>query len=84
MLTPSGFSIPASVEEVLTTQRLIWFAIGLSIVALPATGQLGRRVSFGVDRISTTVRIAAVGVVAPMAAVYALSSSFSPFLYFQF
>ena len=84
MITPSGWSIPASVEEVLTTQRLIWFAIGLSIVALPATGQLGRRISFGVDRISTFARIATVGFVAPLAGIYALSSSFSPFLYFQF
>ncbi len=84
MLWPQGLDIPSQMSDVITTQRLVWFAIGLSVVAMPAGGHLGRRISSGIDRASHAVRVATVVIAAPIACVYALSSSFSPFLYFQF
>lgn len=84
MVSPQGLGVPSTVADVLTTQRLTWFAIGLSVVMMPAAGHLGRRISSGADRISHAVRIATVTLAAPVACLYALSSSFSPFLYFQF
>ena len=84
MLIPNGFAIPAALDEVVTTQRIFWFLIGLSVVFLPADGQIGRIVSYRSDRIGNSVRLVAVTVIAPLACLYALSSTFSPFLYFQF
>ncbi len=84
MLSPQGLDMPSQMSDVLTTQRLAWFALGLSVVAMPADGHIGRRISSGIDQASSVVRMATVVIAAPLACVYALSSSFSPFLYFQF
>ena len=84
MLWPSGLGIPVALEEALTVQRCVWFLLGGLVVLLPADGQIGRVISYREDRVGWGVRIAVVTLVAPLAALYALSSSFSPFLYFQF
>jgi alginate O-acetyltransferase complex protein AlgI len=83
MLTPTGLDLPSAMREVLTTQRIFWLAVGLSIVVMPARS-LGRRISDGTDRTSLMARFATMGGIAPLACIYALSSTFSPFLYFQF
>jgi alginate O-acetyltransferase complex protein AlgI len=83
MLTPQGFGIPAALDEVLTRQRLFWLAVGLAVVAMPPD-PVGRRISLGAATKDHLLRYAAVAGVGPIACIYALSSTFSPFLYFQF
>jgi alginate O-acetyltransferase complex protein AlgI len=84
MVVPSGLGLPVAVTEVLSTQRTLWFAIGLAVVALPPRAHIGRVISLGSTRRSEALRMAVLVTVAPLAALYALSSTFSPFLYFKF
>jgi alginate O-acetyltransferase complex protein AlgI len=84
MAIPHGLAIPAALHEVLTGQRVFWLVIGLSVVFLPASGSFGKKISYSDGRLADSLRVAAVAVVAPFACLYALSSTFSPFLYFKF
>jgi alginate O-acetyltransferase complex protein AlgI len=84
MFVPNGGSIPFSVQQYLTTQRIVWLCLGLCIALLPGSWRLGAMVSEGDGRRARTLRLATIGVLAPIACMYTLSSSFSPFLYFKF
>ncbi|MDP2289755.1 MAG: MBOAT family protein [Actinomycetota bacterium] len=84
MVVPNGLELPVPMHEVLTTQRIAWFALGLSIVFLPADVPLGSLISYRDDRVGNGIRMAVVSLAAPLSCLYALSSTFSPFLYFQF
>jgi len=84
MLVPNGFHLPIEVAEVVTRQRMFWLVIGLSVAAFPARAHIGRWVTELSGRRGDVLRLAVVGTVAPVAAIYTLSSSFSPFLYFKF
>jgi alginate O-acetyltransferase complex protein AlgI len=84
MLTPSGLGIPVSVREVISIQRITWFAVGLLVVVLPANVRMGQRVSAVTGRSGDVFRLVVMLSVAPISFLYALSSSFSPFLYFKF
>ena len=84
MLVPGHAAIPFHLRQFLTTQRLVWMGIGLATAMLPASIRFGTRISEADDRWSRSLRFAAVGLIAPMACVYTLSSTFSPFLYFKF
>lgn len=75
-LLPSPF-----VDEALTTQRLFWSSIGLLILLSPGARSFGERLSQ--PDVPLVFKSAAV-VMGSLAAVYVLSASFSPFLYFQF
>lgn len=84
MVTPQGFTLPVTLTELLSTQRLVYFAAGLLVVLLPKMPSFGSRISDPHLPRIVDVRIAITAVVAPIVCVYTLSSTFSPFLYFQF
>jgi alginate O-acetyltransferase complex protein AlgI len=84
MLIPNGWALPATVDEVVTTQRLFWFAIGLLAVVSPARAHVGRWVSETGSSRNSQLRLAVMAIAAPLACIYAMSSTFSPFLYFKF
>ena len=84
MLWPTGLGWPSTLGEIMTNQRLVWLAVGLLVVCLPAKIHVGRDISRAQGRTSSIVRLAAIALVGPIATMYALSSTFSPFLYFKF
>ena len=84
MFLPHGGPIPLGLDVYLTTQRLFWWAVGISVIFMPADGQIGRVLTYRSGRSADALRLAMVLMVAPLACMYALSSTFSPFLYFQF
>ena len=84
LLTPQGVGVPEVVREVLTTQRLMWFAVGLLVVAMPTPWRPGYWLSEGATKATHVARLATASVLGPIVGVYVLSSTFSPFLYFKF
>ncbi len=84
MVLPTDLSLPPVLEDAITNQRLTYLAIGLLVLFLPRQAHLGQWISAGNSRPAMVLRTVAVGMIAPVACMYALSSSFSPFLYFQF
>ncbi len=84
MIQPNSFSIPLFINEVITNQRVTWICIGMLVVLLPRKIQLGLVLSESNTRAATTFRVAVVTILAPMSCAYALTTTFSPFLYFQF
>jgi alginate O-acetyltransferase complex protein AlgI len=84
MLWPSGLSWPATLSEVMTDQRLVWLVVGLVVVFLPVKVHIGRDISRAQGTTSSILRFGAIALVGPIATIYALSSTFSPFLYFKF
>ncbi|MEK7422239.1 MAG: hypothetical protein AAB131_00225 [Actinomycetota bacterium] len=83
MLVPQGLGIPAALDEVLTRQRLFGPSIALTVVALPAEA-LVDAISLGPSSKDQLLRYSAVAGIGPIACISALSSTFSPVLYFQF
>lgn len=77
----SGFLPSEYVSASLTTQRLIWMSIGAIVFFVSSERSIGQRL--GDPASGALWRLCAVGV-GGLAAMYALSSSFTPFLYFQF
>lgn len=69
------------VDAALTTQRLFWSSLGLMILLGSPTRSVGDRL--GDPSCSAALRFAAVSA-GSLASLYVMSSSFSPFLYFQF
>ena len=84
LVLPRGVAVPPTVRETLTSQRVLWLAIGASVVLLPATFRVGRYLSTTARTLGDAARLAVVAAVAPITCMYALSSTFSPFLYFKF
>ena len=84
LLTPNGMDVPLVVSEVLTTQRLLWLAIGALVVLAPTRVRAGHFLSDESSDRARYARLATVGVIGPIVGLYVLSSTFSPFLYFQF
>lgn len=84
MIQPTSWTIPIVVQEVLTTQRLTWMFVGLTVLLIPNNLQFGFIISESQTTRGHLLRIATVVVIAPLACVYALTTTFSPFLYFQF
>lgn len=83
MLRPA-LGLPVSVREVLTTQRVFFSIIGLAAVLLMGSESVGARLT-GVRSLRLDAfRVFVVALIGPLALMYALSSDFSPFLYFQF
>ena len=77
----AGVSMSPIVGSAVTTQRVFWMTIGLTSVFLSGRQSFGERLSS--EETGAVPRLLAVGV-GSVACLYALSSSFSPFLYFQF
>lgn len=84
MVFPTGGTMPLAVAEVMTTQRLLWLALGLSVVLFPGGLRVGWIASVDQGRGPHAFRLAISATLAVFAAVYTLSGTFSPFLYFQF
>jgi len=84
MVVPTGIKVPVTVTETISTQRLVWFIAGLTVVFLPTAARFGHQISTGYGRARSALRVGVLVSMAPLACMYALSSSFSPFLYFQF
>jgi len=84
MLLPRGFDTPETLLEIITSQRLLWFALGLLVVLLPQRAHLGRAISNSSTTTAHVLRLSAVLLIGPISMLYALSSTFSPFLYFKF
>jgi alginate O-acetyltransferase complex protein AlgI len=77
----NGFGISPLVEASLTPQRVFWISIGALAFILPGERSIGEKLSRS-DSSSLINWFATVSGV--LASIYVLSSSFSPFLYFQF
>lgn len=84
MTKPTTWTIPIVVQEVLTTQRLTWMFVGLLVLLIPKNVQFGLFVSESETTRGYIMRLGIMLFVAPLACVYALTTTFSPFLYFQF
>jgi alginate O-acetyltransferase complex protein AlgI len=84
MLWSTGLGWPSTLGEIMTNQRLFWLLVGLLVVCLPARIHIGRDISRSQGRSALIIRLAAIALVGPIATMYALSSTFSPFLYFKF
>ncbi len=84
MLSPSGLKLPVVVTEAITTQRLLWLAVGGLVVLAPTRLRPGPYLSAGSTTAAQWARLATVGVIGPIVGLYVLSSTFSPFLYFKF
>ena len=84
MVRPTSWTIPLVVDEVLTNQRITWILVGLLVLFIPQNIQLGLLISESNSRRARTLRLGTVLLLAPLACVYALTTTFSPFLYFQF
>ena len=84
MLQPTTWTIPVVVGEVLTNQRITWMMIGLVVLLIPKRFQFGLLISESDTNMGQLLRLTTVFVIAPLSCVYALTTTFSPFLYFQF
>lgn len=76
--------VPIAVRESLTTQRMFFAIIGLALVLVLGADSIGGRLTRARSIRVDAVRLATVAILGPVALMYALSSDFSPFLYFQF
>ena len=83
MLSPSGGTLPAALDDALVTPAVLALCFGLANVLLPRGFVMGRTVQ---DRWSGGPLAARLAVLAllPFAAITVAAGSFSPFLYFQF
>jgi len=77
----NGFYPSELVVASLTSQRLLWGVLGLMTFLMPSRTSVGERLS--VERPHPLLQISALAV-GGLATLYVMSSSFSPFLYFQF
>ena len=84
MTWPKGIALPAVLREVITGQRLLYFALGILVVAMPPRIRPGHELSLETGKRHEVFRLAVLATVGPLACLYALSSTFSPFLYFKF
>jgi alginate O-acetyltransferase complex protein AlgI len=84
MLQSTTWTIPIVIDEVLTNQRITWMMIGLVVWLIPKKFQLGLLISESNTNLGYFLRSTTVLVIAPLSCVYALTTTFSPFLYFQF
>lgn len=83
MVAFRGGLTPA-VDVALTSQAVFVLAVASIILILPGRRSGGRWLTEAVGRIPDTARSAVLGLAAPLALAYVLSTGFHPFLYFQF
>jgi alginate O-acetyltransferase complex protein AlgI len=84
MVRPTSWTIPVVIEEVLTNQRITWMLIGVTVLLIPKHVQFGLLISSSRTRLGHAIRLVVTLFIAPLSCVYALTNTFSPFLYFQF
>ena len=76
-----GFGFSPIVQASLTPQRLFWMCLGVIVFFLPSEKSFGEALNDSLTRFKLSLVAISAGTIA---SVYVLSSSFSPFLYFQF
>ena len=79
-----GVGLPADLSLALDPLAITALVVGAISVVLPASWVTGLRLEFDPSRAAGALRAAELGVVLPVALVFAASGGFSPFLYFQF
>ena len=77
----NGFAPSAVVDASLTPQRILWTGIGALIFLMPARRSVGETLTSVDPRPALQFVAVTAGL---LASLYVMSSSFSPFLYFQF
>jgi alginate O-acetyltransferase complex protein AlgI len=83
MIVPTG-GVTDAVSQALTSQATFVLVLAAGIVLLPGGRSGGRWLAESAGRVAVAARAGVLGVALPLALVYALAGSFSPFLYFQF
>ena len=84
MFSPTSIEVSNEVMNVLTLQHLLWTFIGLFSVLLPHRVRVGKWLSYSDSKFSGVTRLLVVALPGTLSLIYAMSGTFSPFLYFQF
>ena len=84
MFSPTSIQISQDVLDVLTTQHILWTVVGLSSVLLPIRFNIGKWISYSESKYNYLARLLVVVIPGVLALIYAMSGTFSPFLYFHF
>jgi alginate O-acetyltransferase complex protein AlgI len=84
MFVPSGGTLTDAVDTALTGQATVVLIAAALILLLPGTRSGGRWLSEAAGLVPAAGRAIVLGLGAPLALVYVLSTGFHPFLYFQF
>jgi len=84
MFRPTSIQISQDVLDVLTSQHILWTVVGLSSVLLPIRFNIGKWISYSESKYNYVVRLLVVVIPGVLALIYAISGTFSPFLYFHF
>jgi alginate O-acetyltransferase complex protein AlgI len=79
-----GLAVPAEIRLAADPLAVIALVVGAASALIPASWVTGVRIEDPRPLVHRLVRLGMVGLVLPAAIVFVLSSSFSPFLYFQF
>ena len=77
----SGFGLSQIVLAAITPQRVFWTSVGLTTFFLSTKQSFGEKLIDGTSHLVLRSTAVLAGL---LASIYVLSSSFSPFLYFQF
>jgi alginate O-acetyltransferase complex protein AlgI len=83
MFVPTG-GFTSTVDVALGAQALVALLLGACVVLLPGRRSGGRLMTEGTGPWVVAARVVLVAVVLPLALAMAFSSTYSPFLYFQF
>lgn len=84
MFSPTSIEVSNEVMSVLTPQHLLWTLIGLCSVLLPPRIRVGNWLSYSDSKVLGITRLLVVVFPGALSLIYAMSGTFSPFLYFQF
>lgn len=84
MLIPNGFGLDQRVKDAVTNQAIVVGVAASLIFLMPRGFVVGKWVAAGRTRLAWAGRVAAVGVLLPLALALVVSGTFSPFLYFRF
>ena len=84
MFIPSGLTLDAVTRATVTHERLFVLAIALLTLAMPRDLVIGKVLDFGRSTSARVARLTVAFGVAPLAAIFVVAGTFSPFLYFQF
>ena len=79
-----GLDLPLDVRVALDPLATLCLVFGLGSVLLPRTWVTGVRLENPLARTNRVLRLVIIGVVLPVALIFVISGTFSPFLYFQF
>jgi alginate O-acetyltransferase complex protein AlgI len=79
-----GFALPTEVALVVDPLALVALVFGAASVLIPGSWVTGVKLEDPRPAVHRALRFGMVGIVLPAAIVFVLSSTFSPFLYFQF